>query len=155
MGVQTRWDQEPSVHATLDQFHLGRILIPDVVADKQMGAKIQIETNKKEGFLQQATVEREITAVQVDSINLEKDKLLRETTASADLLRANAFANATEIQNNALNEGTKDLLTSLGIETQEYAVAFSYLRTLQNGDINSIRISYLADQNLVKTVEQP
>lgn len=155
-AVQARWDQEPSVYATLDQFHLGRILIPDVVADKQLSAKIQIETNRKEEFLQNATVEREITAVLVDSINLEKNKLLREITARASLLTANAFANATEIRNNAINEGTKSLLADLGIDSQEYSTAFTYLRTLQNHpNIGSMRVSYLADDNLVKTVEQP
>lgn len=154
-AIQDRWDEEPSVHAVLDQFHLGRILIPDVVAEKQLSAKIQIETNKKEEFLQQATVEREITAVLVNSINLQKDKLLRETRAEADLITANAYANATKIRNNAINNGMKDLLTGLGIDSQEYATAFTYIRTLQNHDsIDSLRINYFSDENVVKTTEQ-
>lgn len=52
-AVVKRWNDPPAVHATLDQFLLGRISIPEAVAEKQLEAKIQNERNDKEMFLQQ------------------------------------------------------------------------------------------------------
>lgn len=150
-AIQTRWNEKPTLHVQLDQFHLGRILIPDVVAEKQLSAKIQIETNRKEEYLQEARIEREVTAVLVNTINLEKDKLLRETDAEANLITANALANAEKIKNSAINNGTSTLLTALGIDTQEYATAYTYIRTLQNRNSLGLSVSYLADENIVKT----
>jgi hypothetical protein len=151
-AIQIRWNDPPSLHATLDQLHLGRIIIPDVVAEKQLTAKIQVETNRKEEFLQSARVEREITAVEVNTINLEKNKLLRETEAEANLIRANAVSEGEKIKSNAINTGTKQLLTSVGISSQEYSTAYSYLRTLQNRNSLDMKVSYLADENIVKTI---
>lgn len=153
-AIQKRWDQKPQIYATLDQFHLGRIVIPDSVAEKQLSAKIQIETNKKEEFLQQARIEREVTSVLVNTINLEKDKLLRETIAQASLVTANAIAEAEQIKSNAINNGTSALLTALDIDTQEYATAYTYIRTLQNRESLGLSVSYLADDNIVKTSAQ-
>lgn len=58
-AVVKRFNDPPSVHATLDQFLLGRIAIPDPVAEKQLEAKIQNERNDKEQFLQQARCAKE------------------------------------------------------------------------------------------------
>ena len=54
-AVIKRWNEKPAVHATLDQFLLGRIAIPDEVAQKQLEARIQNERNDKETFLQQVS----------------------------------------------------------------------------------------------------
>lgn len=153
-AIQTRWDVEPQLHADLDQFHLGRILIPDTVAEKQLSAKIQIETNKKEEFLQQARVEREITAVMVNTINLQKEKLLKETQAKASLVTANAIAKAEQIKGDAINNGTKDLLDALEIGTQDHSTAYMYIRALQNRQSLGLSVSYLADENILKTSSQ-
>lgn len=153
-AVQARWDAPPALHVTLDQFHLGRIKIPDAVAEKQLSAKIQIETNKKEEFLQAARIEREITAVSVNIIALEKEKLLREKRAEASLHTANAIADGERIKSEAINTGTMNLLTSLGIQSQEHSTAYTYIRTLQNRATAAgthLKVSYLADQNIVKT----
>jgi SPFH domain / Band 7 family. len=151
-AVQKRWDVKPSLHATLDQFHVGRIQIPDVVALKQLTAKIQVEKNKEEEFLQQARIEREITAVEVNTINLEKEKHLKEAKARANLIVANAFAESERIKNGAINTGTRGMLTELGINSEEHSTAYTYIRTLQNRRQNlGVSISYLSDENVVKT----
>mmetsp|Transcript_8916 Transcript_8916/g.13486 ORF Transcript_8916/g.13486 Transcript_8916/m.13486 type:complete len:317 (+) Transcript_8916:76-1026(+) len=154
-AVQKRWDFQPSLHATLDQFHVGRIKIPDSVADKQLSAKIQVEKNKEEEFLQSARIEREITAVEVNQINLKKEKLLRSTAAEASLITANAFALSDQIKNGAINNGTKALLDRLGITSEEHSTAYTYIRTLQNRQNLGLSVSYLADSNIVKTMAQP
>jgi len=50
----------------MDQFHLGRIRIPESVATKQLESKVQNERNGREQFLQEAQIEREMTAVSTD-----------------------------------------------------------------------------------------
>lgn len=154
-AVQKRWDFKPSLHATLDQFNVGRIQIPNSVAEKQLSAKIQVEKNKEEEFLQAARIEREITAVEVNQINLTKDRLLRSARAEASLITANAFALSDQIKNGAINNGTKALLDKLGITSEEHSTAYTYIRTLQNRQSLGLSVSYLADENIVKTMIQP
>lgn len=154
-AVQKRWDDKPSLHVNLDQFHVGRIKIPDSVAEKQLSAKIQGEKNKEEEFIQKARIEREKTEVEVNKINLEKQKLLKEATAEANLLLANARSEAEKIKNDAINNGTEDLLRKLEISSEEHSTAYTYIRTLQNRNNLGLSVSYLADENIVKTMAQP
>mmetsp|Transcript_4161 Transcript_4161/g.6062 ORF Transcript_4161/g.6062 Transcript_4161/m.6062 type:complete len:207 (+) Transcript_4161:299-919(+) len=150
-ALQARWDVAPTLHAKLDQFHLGRIYIPETVAEKQLFAKIQVEKNKEEEFLQAARIEREVTAVEVNRINLEKDKLLKKVRAEAELVTANAVAEGERIKNDAINSGTKDMLKSIGITSEDHSTAFTYIRTLQNRNNLQLKVSYLSDENVVKT----
>lgn len=151
VAIQKRWNDPPTLHANLDQFHLGRIIIPDSVAEKQLQAKIQIETNKKEEFLQKARVEREITSVRVNEITLQKEKLIKQTEAEASLHRANVVAEGEKTKADAINVGTKTLLDALGISSQEHSTAYTYIRTLQNRHSTNMKVSYLSDENIVKT----
>lgn len=150
-AVQERWDVPPALHATLDQFHMGRIRIPEVVAEKQLSAKIQMERNKEEEFQQAARIEREVTAVEVNRINLTKEKLLKRARAEAELITANAVAEGERIKNDAINTGTQDLLSSIGITNEDHSTAYTYIRTLQNRKNIGLKVSYLADENIVKT----
>lgn len=154
-AVQKRWDDKPSLHVNLDQFHVGRIKIPDSVAEKQLSAKIQGEKNKEEEFIQKARIEREKTKVEENTINLEKQKLLKEATAEANLLLANARSEAEKIKNDAINNGTENLLRALEISSEEHSTAYTYIRTLQNRNNLGLSVSYLADENIVKTMAQP
>lgn len=151
-AIIARWNEAPSLHVALDQLHVGRIRIPESVAEKQLQAKIQVETNDKERFLQDARVERETTAVIVNSINLDKEKLLLETNAEANLIRATAKATSEQIKANAMNTGTLDLLTGLQITAQDEAIAYTYIRTLQNKKYLDLSVSYLSDANVLRTV---
>ena len=150
-AVQQRWNAPPSLHVLLDQFHLGRIQIPDSVAEIQLEAKVQNERNDKESFLQQARVERELTAVEVNSVLLDKNKVLRTTEAEANLLRATARVEADQIKADAQLNGTQQLFQAVGIQSQSQMASFTYIRNLANRDDVSVNLQFLSDQNVVKT----
>eukprot|EP00640_Fibrocapsa_japonica_P000227 CAMPEP_0113940854 /NCGR_PEP_ID=MMETSP1339-20121228/6897_1 /TAXON_ID=94617 /ORGANISM="Fibrocapsa japonica" /LENGTH=237 /DNA_ID=CAMNT_0000944817 /DNA_START=270 /DNA_END=983 /DNA_ORIENTATION=- /assembly_acc=CAM_ASM_000762 len=150
-AVQKRWDAHPSLHCTLDQFHVGRIKIPESVAKKQLESKVQIELNDEEQFLQEAAIVREQTQVEVNRIKLETDKILRTTTAEAGLIVSKAKVEANQITAQTTNEGTLMLVNAAGIETQEEITAFTYIRTLQNRENVEIDVNYLMPDNIIKT----
>lgn len=74
--------------------------------DRKLEAKIQNERNDQEAFLQQAQVEREMTAVQVNTIYLEEQKVLRTARAEASLIRSKGQSEAAKRIANAQTEGT-------------------------------------------------
>eukprot|EP00546_Thalassionema_frauenfeldii_P014981 CAMPEP_0178913174 /NCGR_PEP_ID=MMETSP0786-20121207/10691_1 /TAXON_ID=186022 /ORGANISM="Thalassionema frauenfeldii, Strain CCMP 1798" /LENGTH=314 /DNA_ID=CAMNT_0020585877 /DNA_START=26 /DNA_END=970 /DNA_ORIENTATION=- len=150
-SVQKRWDTKPSVHCVLDQFHLGRIYITPSVAEKQMVSRIQIELNDRESFLQQAQLERELTAVQVNEKLLTKDKTLRTAQAEASLTRAKAQAEATRLTAEAQINGTKLLFEATEITQQTDMTAFTYIRTLANRDNVQMDVSYLEPDSVIRT----
>jgi regulator of protease activity HflC (stomatin/prohibitin superfamily) len=150
-AVQKRWNTPPSVHCTLDQFHLGRIQIPDSVAERQLECRVQNERNDKESFLQQAQLERELTDVEVNKILLEQQKVLRTARAEASLIRANAQVEAAQIRASAQIEGTSLLFLVAGIDTQEERTAFTYIRALQNRPNLDLDINYLSADNVLRT----
>jgi len=150
-AVQTRWNDHPALPMTLDQFHIGRIQIPEAVAEKQLQSRVQVERNDKESFMQLARVEREKTQVEVNSIQLDTEKLLKTSNAEANLLRANAVAEADQIIGEALNTGTDTLLNSLNIVNQKDVIAFTFIRNLQNRKQLNLSVTHLSDSNVVKT----
>jgi len=150
-AVQRRWDINPSVHSTLDQFHLGRIRIPDTVANKQLDSRIQNELNDRESFLQQAQLERELTAVKVNSILLEKDNIIRTAQAEASLSRAKAKADSVALTAEAQINGTGLLFKAAGIENEDQMTAFTYIRTLANRDDIEMDVSYLTPDSVIRT----
>ena len=76
-AIEQRWSEAPALYCELDQFHLGRIQIPDSVAKKQLEARVQNERNSlEEEFLQEAQVERQFTGLDVE-INFQSEKVLR------------------------------------------------------------------------------
>lgn len=150
-AVQRRWDSNPSVHCNLDQFHLGRIRIPESVARKQLESRVQNERNDRETFLQQAQVEREVTAVEVNSIDLQRINLLRRTEAEATLLRSIARVKANQIRAEAQINGTVNLFRAAGISSQEHMTAFTYIRTLQNRENVDLDVSFLTPENVLRT----
>lgn len=152
-AVISRWDQPPTVHATLDQFLLGRIAIPPEVAEKQLEAKIQNERNDREQYLQEAKIERELTDVEVNSILLEKEKLLRTAKAEAQLTTAKATAESQRVVADAEKQGALGLFTAAGITEQEHKIAFAYIRTLtERGDkTTDLDISYLNPDSVLRT----
>jgi len=151
-AVVSRWNEAPVLHVKLDQFHVGRIKIPDSVAEKQLQSKLQIETNDKEKFLQEAKVEREKTAVKVNEVNLQKERLLLETQAEASKTRAQAVADAEQIKTKAFNDGLVNLLSELGIDQQPDKIAYGYIRALQNREDLDLTVTHLSDDNVLRTV---
>jgi len=150
-AVQERWDTPPKLHCQLDQFHLGRIKIPETVATKQLEARVQNERNDREQFFQQAQVERELTKVEVNQINLETVKELRTAEAQASLIRRKAIAEAQLIREQAGINGTKQLLESVGITTQDHKTAFTYIKSLRDRNGMRLSVSYLSPESVVRT----
>eukprot|EP00980_Cylindrotheca_fusiformis_P006483 scaffold1377_cov126-Cylindrotheca_fusiformis.AAC.28 len=150
-AIQARWDTSPSLHCWLDQFHLARIRIPDSVATKQLEARVQNERNDKEEFLQQAQIERELTAVEVNQIDLETDKELRTAEAQASLIRSKAIAEAQLLKEQAGINGTKQLLEAAGFATQDHKTAFTYIKTLRDRRQFQMDVSYLSQDGVVRT----
>lgn len=151
-AVTSRWNEPPILHVSLDQFHVGRIKIPESVVEKQLQAKLQIETNDKEKFLQEAKVEREKTAVKVNEVNLKRNKLLLETEAEASKTRAKAIADAELIKTSAFNNGLVTLLSEVGIDQQPDKIAYGYIRALQNRQNVDLTVTHLSDDNVLRTV---
>lgn len=150
-AIQERWSSSPSLHCKLDQFHLGRIRIPDSVATKQLEARVQNERNDQEEFLQKAATERERTTVEVNKIDLSTNKTLRTATAEGNLIRSKASAEAQLMLAQAGINGTKMLLEAAGIETQDHKTVFTYIRTLRDRKQLNIDVSYLSDESVVRT----
>lgn len=150
-AVEKRWEASPSLHCELDQFHLGRIRIPESVATKQLQSTVQNERNDKETFLQQAQLERESTAVQVNTINLERTKVIKTADAQANVIRAKAKAEADQIVAQAQINGTRYLLESSSIATQDHKSAFTYIRTLRNRKDLNVFVSYLSADGVLRT----
>lgn len=150
-AIQERWDFAPSLHCRLDQFHLGRIKIPDTVATKQLEARLQNERNDREQFFQTAQVERELTEVLVNQINLETVKALRTAEAQASLIRTKAIAEAQLLRQQAGITGTKKLFDALQITTQDHKTAFTYIKSLRDRRNLSLTVSYLAPDSVLRT----
>ena len=151
-AVQKRWNEPPALHCDLDQFHVGRIQIPEAVARKQLETKLQNERNDKEAFLQQAAIERKITAVEVNKVLLEKEKVLRTAQAEASLVKAKAKAEAEQIVLNAHTAGIKHLFNTVNMTAQKHRLALDYIRMLQRRtDETTFDISYHAAEGVLKT----
>lgn len=152
VAVQKRWNDKPALHCDLDQFHVGRIQIPEAVARKQLETKLQNERNDKEAFFQQAQIERELTAVDVNAVLLEKEKVLRTARAEASLVRAKAKAEAEQIILSAQSSGLRLFLQAANITLQKHKLALDYLRALrQRTNRTEIDISYLTADSVLKT----
>lgn len=151
-AVQKRWNEKPALHCDLDQFHLGRIKIPEAVARKQLETKLQNERNDKEAYLQQAQIERELTAVDVNAVLLEKEKVLRTADAEASLVRAKAQSEAHRVILTAQNAGFAHLFGAANITLQKHKLALDALRGLQlRTNETSFDISYLTAESVIKT----
>lgn len=150
-AVEERWSSPPKLHCKMDQFHLGRIRIPESVATKQLESKVQNERNGREQFLQEAQIEREMTAVQVNQIDLKTTKELRTARAKASLVRTKATAEAQLLKAQAEINGTRMLLEAAGIETQDHKTAFTYIKTLRDRQVLDMDVSYLSEDSVVRT----
>jgi hypothetical protein len=150
-AVMARWKIAPNLLSTLDQFHMGRIRIPELVATKQLQSRVQNERNDREQFLQQAQLERELTAVEVNAIYLQQQKVLRTAEAEASLIRSKAISQSARLLAQAQINGTKLLLAAADITTQDHKSAFTYIRTLRNRKNVDIDVSYLSSDNVLRT----
>lgn len=101
--------------------------------------------------MQQAQLERELTAVDVNSINLEREKVLQTAKAQASLIRAKAQAESERIKAQAGINGTRLLLEASDITTQDHKSAFTYIRTLRERPNLHLDVSYRSPDNVLRT----
>jgi hypothetical protein len=148
----------PRLLADVDKFILGRVKIPDSVANKQLDVKIQLERNDMQDNMKKAQLERDMTDVNVNKINLEATKTLRIAQANANLVRKQATADAKAIVEKATFDGLANLYTECGITSAKHKASLDYLRTLESRAVNSDTLSkdnvgvvYLSDNNVLKT----
>ena len=146
-AIEDRFNSPPRVHCRLDQFHLGFIKISESVASKMLETRVQNERNDREEFLQEARSEREKTTVEVNKINLSTNKTLRTAEAEASLIRTKALAEAQLIKAHAEINGTRMLLVSAGIESQEQKTVFTYIKTLRDRKQLDMVVSYLREND--------
>jgi uncharacterized membrane protein YqiK len=146
-AIEDRFNSPPRLHCRLDQFHLGFIKISESVALKMLETRVQNERNDREMFLQEAQSEREKTAVEVNKINLNTTKTLRTAEAEASLVRTKAIAEAQLIKAHAEINGTRMLLVSAGIESQEHKTVFTYIKTLRDRKQLDMVVSYLREHD--------
>merc|ERR1719469_885440 len=104
-----------------------------------------------ESFVQQARIERELTDVEINTINLEKDFLMRTSKAEAILTRAKANLNADRILAKANRNGTRTLFEAADITSQDHRMSFSYIRTLKNHKNIELDVTFLSSDNIVRT----
>lgn len=114
-----------------------------------MEATIQNERNDRESFLQTAQIEREKTAVQVNEIYLEESKTIQTAEAQADLIRARARVEASQIEADAQINGTRDLIRRVNMTSQEHLTAFMYIRALTNHKDAAIDLKYLPPESIL------
>jgi hypothetical protein len=150
-AIETNWNGTEPLPCRLDQFHLGRINISDAVAEKQLQSRIQNERNEMEASIQKAAIERNRTTVEINSIALQTEKVLRTANAEASLLRSRAQAEATQLVQQAQTNGTMNLFRATDITNQEQMAAFTYIRTLMNRQNVSLDVSYLSADNILRT----
>jgi len=135
----------------LDQFHVGRIEIPESVAEKQLESRVQNERNDQEAYHQEAQIERELTAVEVNSIFLEKEKVLKTAEAAASATRAKAASEAAQIRASAEINGTAILFEAIDMVSQDHMSTFTYIRNLASRK-SGLNLSFTyVDPNKVDT----
>jgi regulator of protease activity HflC (stomatin/prohibitin superfamily) len=150
-AIETNWNGTKPLPCRLDQFHLGRINITESVAEKQLQSRIQNERNEMEASIQKAAIERELTTVEINSIALQTEKLLRTANAEATLLRSRAQAQAVQLVQEAQTNGTMHLFRTMNLTNQEQMAAFTYIRTLMNRQNVSLDVTYLSADNILRT----
>lgn len=143
-AVQARLSAAPSVHVKLDRFLLGRVQIPETVAQKQLDVKIQNERNDMESNLKKAQLERDLTDVEVNKINLQKDSVTRIANANAVLTREQGIAQAKVIVDRAYYEGYANLFSRVNITSGSHKASLDYLRTLsRRANDTELSVTYL------------
>jgi hypothetical protein len=104
-----------------------------------------------EASIQKAAIERELTTVEINSIALQTEKLLRTANAEATLLRSRAQAQAVQLVQEAQTNGTMHLFRTMNLTNQEQMAAFTYIRTLMNRQNVSLDVTYLSADNILRT----
>lgn len=157
-AIGAKLSEAPSLHVTLDQLILGRVQIPDSVAQKQLDVKVQLERNDEQTNLKKAQLERDQTQVLVNDINLRAQANLRIARAEAELTVERGKAEARDIVSTQLADGLAKAFNATGLHSVKHKASYDYLRTLAartaggaGGVTDSLSVSFLHPKEITPT----
>ena len=122
------------VFAEVVALELRDVRVESEYAAARLAAAIQEESNAKEDYIQQATLVREQTEVEV--VEIENDARTVEAGAEAQslVIVASAEYEARKLVEDARNQGYKQMFDALGLTSEAHKASMDYLVTL--GEIN-------------------
>ncbi|XP_005090572.1 uncharacterized protein LOC101853991 [Aplysia californica] len=127
-------DKQKGLWVDVKFFQMGRIEIPDDVADRYLKALTLKEEVAREEFLQEAAVVRKGTVALVHDIKNQAKEVRETAQAQSKLINTVSQANYTATVEKARSEGLKHLYQRLNIVDQDTKNSFDYLRTLRGLD---------------------
>ena len=122
------------VFAEVVALELRDVRVESEYAAARLAAAIQEESNAKEDYIQQATLVREQTEVEV--VKIENDARRVEVTAQSKglYITSSAEYEAKRLVENARNLGYKELFDTLGISAEAHKASLDYIITLSEVD---------------------
>ena len=122
------------LYASVVAMELRDVQLEDDYQAARLAAAIQDESNSKEDYIQQATLVREQTEVEV--VEIENDARTVEAGAEAQslVIVASAEYEARKLVEDARNQGYKQMFDALGLTSEAHKASMDYLVTL--GEIN-------------------
>lgn len=140
-------DDDVGLFANVKYFQMGEVYIPRDVKERLLRSLTLKEDAEKEKLLQDAQVERKITASKVQTRRNEASEIRQEAEATSARIRLTSRANYTAIVETSRSRGLTSLYQRLGITDQRIKNSFDYLRTLRG--LDNIYLSVDFDQNIV------
>merc|ERR1712144_145369 len=146
-GIDSYLSQRPLIEATLQRnvslaiadlhmdvlsFQLRDIEPEDDYQSARLAVAIQVESNAKEAYSQEATLESENDA----------DAVAKKATASASKIKENAVTEADEKVEVARLQGLKDLYDELGFTSEKHKASLGYLLTLMASSSNKEYVAF-------------
>merc|ERR1712196_739950 len=139
-GIDSYLSQRPLIEATLQRNV--SLAIADDYQSARLAVAIQVESNAKEAYSQEATLVREQTAVEVLEIENDADAVAKKATASASKIKENAVTEADEKVEGARLQGLKDLYDELGFTSEKHKASLDYLLTLMASSSNKEYVAF-------------
>jgi len=127
------------VYADIIGFQLNMIGFEDEYRSSRLNAAIQIESNALEDYVQEATIVRASTGVDVLRIENNASRILAQAEADAQFIVAESEYEATATVENARNNGLKLLFDELSLETEAHKASLDYILTLMKKETGTAK----------------
>lgn len=135
------------VYADIYGFQMNFIKLEDDYRLSRLNAAIQIETNEKEEYVQEASIVRAKTTVDTIRIENNASRVLAQAEADASLITNKATYNAKALLETARNNGLKKLFNNLDLNTEEHKASLDYILTLTDKDYSDDSRHYINFRN--------
>ncbi|XP_060073159.1 uncharacterized protein LOC132552974 [Ylistrum balloti] len=140
-------EADHGLFANVKYFQMGQVYIPHDVKERLLRSLTLKEDAEKEKLLQDAQVERKITASKVQTRRNEAAEVRQEAEATSAMIQLTSRANYTAVVESSRSRGLTGLYSRLGITDQRIKNSFDYLRTLRG--LDNVFLSVDFDQNIV------